>query len=91
MARGRPDILLLNDPTRGVDLGAKRDIYALLRNLAKEGVTVIMLSTEVDELIELMDRVLVFRDHELSVSCLRRPSPASRWSQAYFGQELDDA
>jgi ABC-type sugar transport system ATPase subunit/ribose/xylose/arabinose/galactoside ABC-type transport system permease subunit len=57
-----PRVLLLNDPTRGVDIGAKRDIYALLRELATTGLAIVMLSTEVDEHLELMDRVLVFRD-----------------------------
>jgi ABC-type sugar transport system ATPase subunit/ribose/xylose/arabinose/galactoside ABC-type transport system permease subunit len=57
-----PRVLLLNDPTRGVDIGAKRDIYLLLRELAASGLAIVMLSTEVDEHIELMDRVLVFRD-----------------------------
>jgi ABC-type sugar transport system ATPase subunit/ribose/xylose/arabinose/galactoside ABC-type transport system permease subunit len=57
-----PQVLLLNDPTRGVDIGAKRDIYALLRELAADGLAIVMLSTEVDEHLELMDRVLVFRD-----------------------------
>ena len=57
-----PRVLLLNDPTRGVDIGAKRDIYALLRELAASGMAIVVLSTEVDEHLELMDRVLVFRD-----------------------------
>jgi ribose transport system permease protein len=57
-----PRVLLLNDPTRGIDIGAKRDIYALLRELAASGMAIVMLSTEVDEHLELMDRVLVFRD-----------------------------
>ncbi len=57
-----PRVLLLNDPTRGIDIGAKRDIYALLRGLAASGMAIVMLSTEVDEHLELMDRVLVFRD-----------------------------
>ena len=60
-----PSILLLNDPTRGIDVNAKRDLYALLSKLAEEGTTVVMLSTEVDEHVELMDRVLVFRENEL--------------------------
>ena len=76
-----PGILLLNDPTRGVDIGAKRDIYALLRELAASGMAIVMLSTEVDEHLELMDRVLVFRDGapaaELSRTGLSRPGLAS--------------
>jgi ABC-type sugar transport system ATPase subunit/ribose/xylose/arabinose/galactoside ABC-type transport system permease subunit len=73
-----PQVLLLNDPTRGVDIGAKRDIYALLRELASSGMAVVMLSTEVDEHLELMDRVLVFRDGapaaELRREGLTRPA-----------------
>jgi ABC-type sugar transport system ATPase subunit/ribose/xylose/arabinose/galactoside ABC-type transport system permease subunit len=76
-----PRVLLLNDPTRGVDIGAKRDIYALLRELAASGMAIVMLSTEVDEHLELMDRVLVFRDGapatELSRTGLSRTGLAS--------------
>jgi ABC-type sugar transport system ATPase subunit len=53
----RPRLLLLDDPTRGVDIGAKRDIHALLRRLAGEGTSVLLLSSELDELCELCDRV----------------------------------
>ena len=60
-----PRILLLNDPTRGIDIGAKHDLYALFGALASESLAVVMLSTELDEHVELMDRVLVFREHEL--------------------------
>ncbi len=57
-----PQILLLNDPTRGIDIGAKRDIYAVLEALVAQGAAIVMLSTELDELIELMDRLLIFHD-----------------------------
>ena len=67
-----PRVLLLNDPTRGVDIGAKRDIYALLRELAADGMAIVMLSTEVDEHLELMDRVLVFRDGRPAAELQRR-------------------
>ena len=60
-----PSVLLLNDPTRGIDVGAKRDLYALLTAAGRRGLAVVMLSTELDEHVELMDRVLVFREHEL--------------------------
>jgi ABC-type sugar transport system ATPase subunit len=57
-----PRVLLLNDPTRGIDINAKRDLYDLLLDLAGQGLGIVMLSTEVDEHVELMDRVLVFRE-----------------------------
>ena len=83
-----PRILLLNDPTRGIDLGAKRDIYALLDQLAAEGVAVMMLSTEVDEHVELMDRVLVFREGTVGAVMERARLSRAALVSAYFGQEV---
>ena len=56
----KPDILVLEEPTRGVDIGTKREIYDLIRKMASEGTTVIWWSTEQSELIELCDAVLAF-------------------------------
>jgi ABC-type sugar transport system ATPase subunit len=83
-----PRILLLNDPTRGIDLGAKRDIYALLDTLAADGVAVVMLSTEVDEHVELMDRVLVFREGTVSAVMARDRLSRTALVSAFFGQEV---
>ena len=83
-----PRILLLNDPTRGIDLGAKRDIYALLDTLAADGVAVVMLSTEVDEQVELMDRVLVFREGTVSAVMERTRLSRTALVSAFFGQEV---
>jgi ABC-type sugar transport system ATPase subunit len=87
----RPKVLLLNDPTRGVDIGAKRDIYDLLVGLAGEGVAIVMLSTEVDEHVELMDRVLVFREHEVFAELPREQVTRERLVAAFFGRAGDAA
>jgi len=79
-----PRVLLLNDPTRGVDIGAKRDIYALLRELAADGMAIVMLSTEVDEHLELMDRVLVFRDGRPAAELQRQDLSRSSIVSAFF-------
>jgi ribose transport system ATP-binding protein len=55
-----PRLMLLDDPTRGVDVGAKREIYLLIRALADEGRIVLFRSTELPELVGLADRILVF-------------------------------
>jgi ABC-type sugar transport system ATPase subunit len=81
-----PRVLLLNDPTRGVDAGTKRDIYRVLSEAAASGVAVVMLSTEVLELIELMDRVLVFREGELFCELGRSELTRSRLVASYFGK-----
>jgi ABC-type sugar transport system ATPase subunit len=80
-----PKVLLLNDPTRGIDINAKRDLYALFTALANEGLAVVMLSTELDEHVELMDRVLVFREHELSAELDRAALSREALVAAFFG------
>jgi len=84
-----PRVLLLNDPTRGIDIGAKNDLYALFGALAAEGLAVVMLSTELDEHIELMDRVLVFREHELFKEFDRSQVTRDRLVAAFFGDESE--
>src|SRR4051794_26107958 len=80
-----PKVLLLNDPTRGVDIGAKRDLYVLLLELAGEGVAIVMLSTEVDEHVELMDRVLVFREGAVNKELARGELSRQSIVGAFFG------
>ncbi len=58
----RPRIILLNDPTRGIDVGTKQEIYQLLQKLAGEGAAILFYSTDYDELIGCCDRVLVMYD-----------------------------
>jgi ribose transport system ATP-binding protein len=58
----KPGIILLNDPTRGIDVGTKQEIYQLLRRLADEGAAIIFYSTDYNELIGCCDRVAVFYD-----------------------------
>ena len=81
-----PRILLLNDPTRGIDINAKRDLYALFSALAGESLAIVMLSTELDEHVELMDRVLVFREHELSRELDRGELSREALVAAFFGE-----
>ena len=57
-----PRIILLNDPTRGIDVGTKQEIYALLRRLADDGAAIVFYSTDYDELIGCCDRALVLYD-----------------------------
>ena len=54
-----PDIIILDEPTRGIDVGAKRDIYLLLGNLVRQGKAVIIISSEIPELMGICDRIMV--------------------------------
>jgi ribose transport system ATP-binding protein len=61
-----PRVVLMDEPTRGIDVGAKHAIYELMRVLAKEGVAVLMVSSELPEVIGMSDRILVMRDGRLA-------------------------
>lgn len=62
----RPNILLLNNPTRGVDVGARMQIYDVIRRLAEEGLSVIMVSEDLSELIGNSDRIVIMRKGKVS-------------------------
>ena len=66
------DILILDEPTRGIDVRAKGEIYRLIREMADDGVTVIVISSEMDELISVSDRIMVM--HEGLVKGFMEPS-----------------
>lgn len=61
----KPRVLLLDEPTRGVDIGAKSEIYRIISDLATEGVAVLMVSSELPEIVGMSDRVLVMREGRL--------------------------
>ena len=61
----KPAVLILDEPTRGVDVGAKFELYQLILNLADEGAGVLLISSELDELIGLCDRILVMSEGEI--------------------------
>ncbi|MBP0980073.1 MAG: sugar ABC transporter ATP-binding protein, partial [Oscillospiraceae bacterium] len=57
-----PDVLILDEPTRGIDVGAKYEIYTIIADLAKQGKSIIMISSEMAEIIGMSDRVMVMCD-----------------------------
>jgi methyl-galactoside transport system ATP-binding protein len=61
-----PDVLLLDEPTRGIDIGAKYEIYSFMIELAKQGKSIIMISSEMPELIGMSDRIMVMREGRVS-------------------------
>ena len=62
--RMNPDILILDEPTHGIDIGAKEDIYRIIRELSSKGVTILLISSEMPELIRLSDRIVVMCEGE---------------------------
>ncbi len=62
----KPQVLLMDEPTRGIDVGAKHEIYRLMEELAKEGVAILFASSELEEILGLADRVLVMHEGRIT-------------------------
>ncbi|RFA34028.1 D-xylose ABC transporter ATP-binding protein [Virgibacillus dokdonensis] len=62
----QPRVLILDEPTRGVDIGAKKEIYTMMNELSKEGVAIIMISSELPEVLGISDRVMVMHEGEIT-------------------------
>ena len=61
-----PNLLILDEPTRGVDVNAKFELYSVINELAKEGIAIIMVSSELPEIINMCDNVCVVREGRLT-------------------------
>ena len=62
----RPHVLILDEPTRGIDIGAKAEIYEIMRQLADEGHAILFISSELPEILGLSDRILVMRRGQIA-------------------------
>lgn len=69
----KPKVIILDEPTRGVDVGAKSEIYRLIDMLARQGLAVVMISSELPEIINVADRALVMREGEIAGEVISRP------------------
>ncbi|NLU36135.1 MAG: sugar ABC transporter ATP-binding protein [Clostridiales bacterium] len=67
----KPKILILDEPTRGIDVGAKKEIHMLMSQLAKEGVAVIMISSELPEILGMSDRIIVMHEGRIKGELMR--------------------
>lgn len=82
----RPDVIVLNDPARGIDVGAKTELYKHLRAYAEEGRAVVYMSSEIEEFLGFATRVIVFRDGAPFDAFDGRGLDANRVLEAMFGQ-----
>ena len=81
-----PKVLLLNDPTRGVDQRTREALYHAFRDLAREGMALVVLSTEIEEILRLCQRVLVFRDQQVVARLSGAELSHDRVIAAMFGR-----
>ncbi len=64
-----PRILIADEPTRGIDVGAKREIYELIDEMAKQGMAIILVSSELPEILAMADRIIIIRDGKQVYEC----------------------
>jgi len=81
-----PRFLLLNDPTRGVDIATRHTLYGVFHELARGGVALVVLSSEIEEIVALCNRVLVFREDELFATLSGEALTSERVIAAMFGR-----
>lgn len=81
-----PQVLLLNDPTRGVDVATRHVLYDVFRGLAAEGMALVILSSEIEEILVLCDRVLVFREQEVAAELAGAAMTTGAVIAAMFGR-----
>jgi ABC-type sugar transport system ATPase subunit len=81
----RPKILILDEPTRGIDVGSKSDIHKLIDDLAKTGIAIILVSSEMPELLGMCDRIYVMRGGRLVYHCERNEATQELLAEHAFG------
>jgi rhamnose transport system ATP-binding protein len=87
----RPAVLIVDEPTRGIDIGTKSEVHRLLAELAAEGVAVLVISSELPEVLTLADRILVMREGRLAATLNREDATEERIIAAGTGQLRDNA
>lgn len=85
-----PKVLILDEPTRGVDVGAKREIYSLMNELTDRGVAIIMVSSELPEVLGMSDRILVFHEGKISGELAKEEATQEKIMTLAAGGQLND-
>jgi rhamnose transport system ATP-binding protein len=85
----RPNVMLLDEPTRGIDIGAKAEVHRLIGELASQGMAILMISSELPEILAMSDRIIVMREGRISGTFSREEATAEGIIAAATGQVLE--
>lgn len=86
----KPKVMLLDEPTRGIDIGAKAEVHRLIAELAAAGMAVLMISSDLPEVLAMSDRILVMRERRIVAEFSRQEDTAERVIAAATGQVLKE-
>ena len=82
----KPKVLILDEPTRGIDVGAKQEIHSLMSDLAQQGVAIIMISSEMPEILGMSDRIVVMHEGRVKGELTRAEASQERIMQMAIGE-----
>ncbi len=85
-----PKVMLLDEPTRGIDIGAKAEVHRLMSELAAQGIAILMISSELPEILAMSDRIIVMREGRISGRFDKEEATAERVIAAAAGQVLQE-
>ena len=85
----QPEVLILDEPTRGIDVGSKAEIYRLISKLAQQGMAILLVSSEMPELLALSDRIHVVREGRIVYSCDHQDATQEELISYAFGVQND--
>jgi AI-2 transport system ATP-binding protein len=83
----RPKVLILDEPTRGIDAAARGDVYAIIQQLKEQGLAILMISSDMEEIVELSDRAVTMYCGRINRSFLRKDINQDNLMAAAFGVE----
>lgn len=86
----RPNVLILDEPTRGVDVGARKEIYQLINKFKQEGLSIIMVSSDMPELLGMSDRILVMHEGKMSAEFKRSEATQEKLLAAAIGKDTSE-
>jgi ribose transport system ATP-binding protein len=87
----QPKVMILDEPTRGIDVGAKAEIYRLMRDLAERGTVIIMISSDMEEVLNISDRIAVMHEGEIAGVLERADCTEENIMQLAVGRRIDAA
>ena len=82
-------MFLFDEPTRGIDVGAKTEVFETMDELARQGAAILMVSSELPELVQVADRILVMRQGKISGELPGKSTPEEIMSLAAFEEEVE--
>jgi ABC-type sugar transport system ATPase subunit len=85
---GRARVFLFDEPTRGIDVGAKREVFEIIDELARRGAAILMVSSEISELLQVANRILVMRQGRISAELPGRTTPDEIMRHAAFAHSV---